>query len=82
MDKVGRKVTGKIVRLVPLKQFGFIRSDGKDYFFHKSSFNGYWDDLIDDFEGDVKIEVSFEPTQSSKGARAENVKRLDFPNQG
>lgn len=76
---------GKIVRLKSDKWFGFIRAESRkeeDYFFHKSCFNGHWDDLVEDFDNGAAIEVEFEVVPSDKGPRAENVTRLDHPNQG
>lgn len=69
-------MTGKVVRLVPEKQFGFIRSDvGKtDYFFHRTEFDGHWDDLVADFGKEIKVE--FNEANSAKGPRAENVRLI------
>jgi cold shock CspA family protein len=66
------------------KGFGFIRaSNGAEYFFHESDFNGHWRDLVTDFNGnDSPVEVTFEPTDTPKGLRAAKVKRLDYPNEG
>lgn len=72
---------GTIIRLKEDKYFGFIRSGKDDYFFHKSCFNGHWNDLIEDFNREFVIEVEFEVVPSDKGPRAENVSRLDHPNQ-
>lgn len=73
---------GTLVRLKSEKMFGFIRpiTGKEDFFFHKSCFNGHWDDLIEDFDNGVVIEVEFEVVKSVKGPRAENVSRLDHPN--
>lgn len=70
---------GKVVRLVADKHFGFIKSDasGIDYFFHSSGFDGYWPDLVFDFENKKEIKVEFNDVANNKGPRAENVKRLD-----
>lgn len=63
------------------KGFGFIRTDTSgDYFFHRSGFNGHWDDLCVDFSVGKKIEVEFDPEQGPKGPRANNVNRTDWPN--
>lgn len=73
--------TGEVVRLVWKKGFGFVRGeDNKDYFFHRDDFNGFWTDLIDDFEKSEPIKVKFIGRDSPKGLRADDVKRIDFPN--
>ena len=69
---------GTIVRLMSQKRFGFIRgNDNKDYFFHAQEFNGFFDDLITDFEKIGRIEVTFDGVNSEKGPRASNVTRKD-----
>lgn len=71
-------MTGYIVRVVVDKQFGFIKAaDGNDYFFHKSDLDGFWEDLVTDFDGHRNIKVTFEPTQGPKGLRAASVVRVD-----
>lgn len=80
---------GHLKRIIGRKGFGFIEANRKEYFFHRQSFNGHWQDLVDDHEGisaahktrTEPIELEFEPTTSPKGLRAENVSRTDFPNQ-
>lgn len=74
---------GIIKSLNDKKKFGFIKCGGNEYFFHREDFQGYWDDLVNDFEAfnKKKIEVEFEEVYSPKGPRASNVKRLDWPNQ-
>jgi cold shock CspA family protein len=64
------------------KQFGFIHSEGKNYFFHRDDFNGHWEDLEEDFEKLRSIKVEFVEVESDKGPRAADIKRLDYPNQG
>ena len=61
---------GFIKRLQREKGFGFIRDEsGQEYFFHRSALIGMaWDHLN---EG---MSMSFEPTRSDKGPRAENVR--------
>lgn len=76
-------MTGIIRRLVADKGFGFIKEGNtiKEYFFHRSDFSGFWDDLIEDFErptGELKVE--FDGIDTPKGLRASNVRRMDFPN--
>ena len=72
-------MNGIIVRVIKDKKFGFIRGeDGGDYFFHTSDFNGFFEDLIIDFEeSPTSIRVTFDASQSDKGPRAKNVTRLD-----
>lgn len=72
-------MTGKVVRLVSEKSYGFIRGkeNGVDYFFHSTGFDGHWNDLIEDLNDKKEILVTFDDVQTSKGARAENVVRLD-----
>lgn len=73
---------GKVIRLISEKGFGFISHDSKDYFFHRDDFLGHWNDLVEDFHAKrIDIEVQFLPTETTKGFRAQNVSRMDFPNQ-
>lgn len=74
-------MTGIVKTLMPRRLFGFIHAtDGKDYFFHRDDYKGFWDDLVaDDSKGNV--EVQFDVVESTKGLRAGNVSRTDFPNQ-
>lgn len=63
------------------KAYGFVRTDQRDYFFHKNDFNGYWTDLVNDFKNlgpDNTIEVEFDIRDSPKGLCAQNVRRLDW----
>lgn len=77
---------GQLKNIIPQKNFGFIKVDGSEVFFHRSDFNGHWEDLEADFEkvrgkkGEF-IELELEIVKSPKGPRAANVRRLDFPNQ-
>lgn len=59
------------------KSYGFIGTANADYFFHKSDFDGHWADLVKDFEGNIAIEVEFEPTRTDKGLRASEIQRTD-----
>lgn len=72
-----------IEKLEPRKGFGFlIAEDGNKYFFHKEDFLGHWIDLVTDFGVmSQSIHLDFQPGRTSKGLRARNVNRLDFPNQ-
>lgn len=54
------------------KGFGFIRViDGTEYFFHRSDYSGFWNDLQE------HTEVEFEPTKTPKGPRASNVVKVN-----
>lgn len=71
---------GLIKSLSAERQYGFIKaSNGTEYFFHKNAFNGHWIDLVDDFAkpNSDPIRVTFIPSKSNKGPRAENVTRMD-----
>jgi len=60
---------GTIKRLVRDRGFGFIRDEGgQEWFFHRSSVQGNFDQLA---EGQ---RVSFEEEQSAKGPRAGSVR--------
>jgi cold shock protein len=64
-----RMAGGTIKRLVRDRGFGFIRDDGgQEWFFHRSSVQGNFDELN---EGQ---RVSFEEEPSAKGPRAGNVR--------
>jgi cold shock CspA family protein len=71
------RLHGTVVRLVPLRGFGFINdTDGRqvDYFFHHSDLtNATIKQLL---LGDP---VSFEVSQSDRGLRAEQVTLLRDP---
>jgi len=71
---------GKIKNIVSDRNFGFIRANGTEYFFHKQDFYGSdWDELIFDVQNGPResIEVDFDVSANSqKGPRAENVRRL------
>jgi len=69
------------IKSINHKGFGFIRAGSKDYFFHRDDFNGFWVDLMDDYAKTKSVEVEFNPMESKRGPRAENVKRTDYPNQ-
>lgn len=60
---------GTIKRLALDKGFGFIRTQGGlEYFFHRSAVQDTTFDQL--AEGDP---VTFDPTEGTKGPRAENV---------
>jgi cold shock CspA family protein len=76
-------MNGHVVKVLPDKNFGFIKAMGKEFFFHRSDFNGHWEDLVSDFQrqNPQTIKVTFDEAESLKGPRAANVRREDFPNQ-
>lgn len=72
---------GILKTLVKVKNYGFIKgANGKEYFFHREDFTGFWDDLDKDFSKSAVVSVEFIEVPSNKGPRASNVKRLDYPN--
>ena len=78
-------MTGIVKSLIAAKGYGFIKSDHDafEYFFHRDDFTGHWDDLSTDFEAHkMKIPVEFDVSDKpTRGPRAANVRRLDYPNQ-
>ena len=67
--KETRMPSGTIKRLVRDRGFGFIRDDGgQEWFFHRSSVEGSFDQLN---EGQ---RVTFDEEPSAKGPRAGNVR--------
>lgn len=68
---------GTIKKLVEDKQYGFIKTDKADYFFHKTDFDGFWEDLCRDFDNGIDVTLEFEPTRTDKGLRAAEVRRTD-----
>jgi cold shock CspA family protein len=74
---------GTVVRLVHNQNFGFIRNDkGKEFFFHRTDFEGFWQDMCADHaSGKVEVKVTFKESKTSRGPRAIEISRLDFPNQ-
>jgi CspA family cold shock protein len=69
VPKETRMASGSIKRLVRDRGFGFIRDDGgQEWFFHRSSVQGSFDQLN---EGQ---RVSFDEEPSAKGPRAGNVR--------
>jgi cold shock CspA family protein len=71
-------MNGTVKNVNGQKGYGFIRENGgKEYFFHRSDFNGFFDDLVHDWEEKRTIHVTFEIVPSPKGLRAANVTRED-----
>lgn len=63
------RMHGKVLRWTPDKGFGFIKgTDGVQYFFHRSTVEGTDPDAIQ-----IDDPVTFEPSSSPKGPRAEHV---------
>jgi len=76
-DTTGVAMTGEIKKVMD-KGFGFISGeDHKEYFFHRSGFNGDWDEMKEDVDAREKVYVEFDIEASPKGPRAGNVERLD-----
>jgi len=72
------KMNGTVARILEQKGFGFITGeDKKDYFFHRSDFYGFFEDLVRDVSVGRKIQVTFEIINTEKGLRARNVRRTD-----
>lgn len=64
---------GRLVRIYKDLAYGFIHSEGKDYFFHRSNYDGDWDSLCRDHMTGNTINLEFEPKRTDKGLRAEEV---------
>lgn len=69
------KSEGKVIRITE-KNFGFIRINKSDYFFHKDHYLDNWNDLTSAMHNNEEINVSCEIVESAKGLRVENVRRL------
>lgn len=66
--------TGKVVRLIRDRGFGFIRiEDGSEVFFHHSSMNPGEFDALQEGED---VEFSIEQDPRGRGSRASNVRRM------
>lgn len=64
---------GKVVRVIKEKMFGFIKSNGVDFFFHRDDFQGNWHELVGLIENGERPNVTFEEIASTKGPRAAGV---------
>ena len=65
---------GQLKKVFRDKSYGFVRSNNKDYFFHRDDFDGHWNDICDDFEKGILPEFTFEVEQAEKGPRAVGVR--------
>ncbi len=65
---------GRVRSLYPNRNFGFIRADGHDYFFHAGSFSPL--SSVDFPETEIGDLAQFEPIEHPKGVRAVNVRIL------
>lgn len=76
-------MTGTLRELLHSRQFGFIKSDGKDYFFHRDDFHGHWNDLYADWQNGKEFQLEFDvdTERNRKGPRAKNVRRIGHPNE-
>ena len=70
-NKVSDKIRGTVKWFNEGKGFGFLESDGKDYFAHFSAIEGDGFKTLN--EG---ASVSFKPCQGPKGPQAENIEVL------
>ena len=70
-------MNGIVKKVVAEKGFGFIKANEVEYFFHRSDYSGYFDDLCEDLMQGKQVEVTFEMTASPKGPRAKDVVRVD-----
>ena len=72
------RLSGKVVRMLPDKQYGFIRPDGGkgDHFFHKDDTAGAWSDIS------IGSRVSFIVGESNKGPRAADISLIPIEEEG
>lgn len=72
---------GTIRTLMDQKGYGFINgNDGKEYFFHRDDFVGFWPDLITESQADSQLQLDFTAAKTPKGLRAQNVSIANWPN--
>ena len=72
---------GTIKNVLDQKGYGFITgSDGKEYFFHRDDFVGFWPDLVKEREVNPQLQMDFTAGKTAKGLRAQNVSIADWPN--
>ena len=73
----GKRMKGRVARVLDLKGFGFILGDdGVEYFIHKDDCQDSFDDLVSDMRTIRDIDVAFEIVASTRGPRAGYVERL------
>lgn len=61
-------MTGRVKSYNPQKGYGFVTSDGQDYFIHAKD----WEYRLPPTEG---LKISFVPRQTDKGLRATQIRR-------
>ncbi|MET0787318.1 MAG: cold shock domain-containing protein [Paenisporosarcina sp.] len=69
-------MVGFVSNVIADRRFGFIAADnGQEYFFHESNCESDWNEIAADFArlGRGKVQVTFEPTKTAKGPRADAV---------
>lgn len=71
-------MNGIVLRVMGDKGYGFIKGDdNREYFFHKVDVDGFFDDMVVDYDRGQILKVKFESVPSPKGPRAAHVVRLD-----
>ena len=66
------RLSGHILKWLPDKGFGFVKGiDGTEYFFHRSAVKGASPNI--DHQIQESVPVTFRPSSSQKGPRAEDV---------
>ena len=67
---------GTVSRVFRDKGFGFIKGKDKiEYFFHRSEYEGNFDDLVIEVDLGRMVLVSFDVVHSERGPRAGKVNR-------
>lgn len=68
---------GYIARLVTGRRFGFISNGTTDFFFHRDDIGEEkWNSIVDKFQTEDKVNVTFERWKAPKGMRAANIKLI------
>lgn len=67
------KSTGILARIPEGKNFGFIKINNQEYFFHRDDFNGNWEALVSQYNQRIKINVQCNIVESVKGPRVSGV---------
>lgn len=65
---------GRLIRIYKDLRYGFIKSSGTDYFFHKDDYFDDWNALVFDHERNPPIHLEFRPDSTPKGLRARDVR--------